>query len=349
MLALGTAFRLSPAFSEFYTLKIAPIFKVPISFISSLFPFSLGESFIVLLIFLGVITFASAVLKLVAIIWQKDIISHFKSFLKILICCAIYIFCVFFLTFASSYSRIPISKSLKIDEVEMSEENICVALEAVTKELELLSSKLPITPASSTYSTDNFEELSEKVFKSALKAYKKYPIYQRPICEAKPIAFSEMLAYTGISGIYTFFTGESNVNTAFSDYTVPFTIAHEYSHQMGIGSEKEAEFSALLICLESDDPYIRYSAYSQVAITLSNLLYDINPKEFEKAFRTFPTCLINDIYISSENSKKYEETVADEIASAINDTYLSLNGDDGVISYSLSSKLYVSYFLRSNE
>lgn len=347
MLLLGTAFRASSVFSEFYTLKIAPLFRMPISILSSFFPFSLGESFAVLLVILTLVTLISAIHKLFGVLFHKNVQTHLRSYSKIIFYCFFYIVVVFFLTFASSYSREPIGKTLGIKEVEMSKENICKALGRVTDELNSIAPQISVSPYTASYSRDSFEETANKVMEGAKSAYKKYPIYQKPFCVAKPVAFSEALAYTGISGVYTFFTGESNVNVAFSDYTLPFTMAHEYSHQMGMGSEKEAEFSALLICMECDDPYIRYSAYSQVAITLSNLLYDIDTEEFEKAFMKLPACLINDIYVSSENSKKYSETVADEIASAINDTYLSINGDEGVISYSQSSRLYVSYFLRS--
>ena len=134
----------------------------------------------------------------------------------------------------------------------MSAENVVLALDNVTDELNSLADSIEFTQGQSTNHGYSFNQLSKKVRNAARKASMKYPIFQKGVFTAKAIAFSEPMAYTGISGVYGFFTGEANINTSFSDYSMPFTIAHEYSHQMGIGSEKEAEFAALLICMESD-------------------------------------------------------------------------------------------------
>ncbi len=346
---LGALFRMSPDFSELYTLKVAPLFRIPLSFLTSVFPFSLGESFVIILLIFAIITLLSGLRLLVMRIFKKECASYFKNYLKIILYSLGFIYFTYAFAFQSTYSRVPISESLEMETVEMNAQNVSAALDKITLELNGIASQLEYTRDNGTYCDLDFSQMASEVLASARKASQRYPIYQKHSFRAKPLTFSEPLAYTGISGIYSFFTGEANINTAFWRYSIPFTMAHEYSHQMGIGSEKEAEFSALLICLESEHPYVRYSAYSQAAITLSNILFRLDEEAFYNAFSAFPACLVNDIYLSSKSSQKYSQTFVDEVAEAINDTYLSLNGDEGVVSYSLSSQLYTAYFLSGKQ
>ncbi len=341
---LGIAFSANAEFAELYTLFISPIIRLPISFISSLFPFSLGESLVLITALMTAAAAISGIRLLIIKALKLKGQSNFKNYCKIIGCILAFVYFTYTLTFQSSYSRVPISETLGIKAVDMTAENVFSAIENAASELKKLDGEIYYRTGEPTRSDMAFDEMSEEVLECAKSAAKKYPIFQRLVIRAKPIAFSEPMSYTAISGVYTFFTGESNVNTSFSEYTLPFTAAHEYSHQMGIGSEKEAEFSAMLICLESDKAYVKYSAYSQVIITLLNTLYDIDENAFYDAFSMLPTYLIGDMYASSASSAKYSETKADEIASAVNDTYLSLSGDGGVVSYSLSAQLYTAYF-----
>lgn len=348
-IVLGILFRVSKGFAELYTLRVAPIFRIPLSFITSVFPFSIGESIILLLVVLGLATVLSLLCKAVTRMVKIEAECHYKTYFKIFLSVLAFIFFTYAYAFSSSYSRIPIGNTMGLEEVEMTAESVAAALDEVTEELRITAEEIEFFPGRPTSSGLSFDQIASEVRSSAARATEKYGFYQKLPFKAKPIAFSLPLAYTGISGVYSFFTGESNVNTVYPEYTLPFTIAHEYSHQMGIGSEKEAELSALLICLESDLPFIRYSAYSQVSITLLNLLFELDEEAFYDRFSALPRCLVNDVYLSSVNSQKYSETYADEIAEAINDTYLSVSGDEGVVSYDLSAKLYVAYFLRSQQ
>lgn len=345
--ALGIAFRVWEGFAELYTLRIAPIFRVPLSFVTSLFPFSVGESTVLLLIVLAGAALTSLLYKSIARLFKKDAECHYKTYFKIFFSIIAFIYFTYVFAFSSSYSRASISDTMGLEKVEMTKDSVFRAVMEVTEELQEISGEIEYVNGQPTRSGMSFGELAAEVLECADKASDRYPFFQKRPFKAKAIAFSTPMAYTGISGVYSFFTGESNVNTVFPEFTLPFTTAHEYSHQMGIGSEKEAEFSALLICLESNEPFIRYSAYSQVAITLMNLLFELDEEMFYECFSSLPSCLVNDIYLSSISGQKYSETYADEIAEAINDTYLSVSGDEGVVSYDLSSQLYVAYFLRS--
>ncbi|MBQ7897369.1 MAG: DUF3810 domain-containing protein [Clostridia bacterium] len=343
---LRRAFDVSESFSEVYTLSVAPILKFPLSFITSFLPFSVFESAIVIFALITVIFFLSLLKRAFFKLIKKECVSYHKVYFKIICYCLIFAFLSFVFTFESSYTRKSIDSHIGLESVEMNAENVALALDRVIEETEKLAEEIDYVPTRPTVLKMSFKELAKAILEATEKAEEKYGYLQSYSYPAKPIAFSLPLAYTGISGIYGYFTGEANINTEFADYSLPFTMAHEYSHQRGIGPENEAEFSAFLICMESSDPYIRYSAYSQVAITLSNLLYEYDEELFYNAFMRFPDVLYYDVYHSSKTYEEYSKTPVDEVASAINNTYLLSNGDEGVISYSLSAQLYTAYLLK---
>lgn len=70
---------------------------------------------------------------------------------------------------------------------------------------------------------------------------------QKPtnIHNIKPSLFATAMNYTGILGYYNPFTTEAQYNPNLPHSQIPFTIAHENAHQMGIAREQEAHFSPI--------------------------------------------------------------------------------------------------------
>ncbi|MBQ9411702.1 MAG: DUF3810 domain-containing protein [Oscillospiraceae bacterium] len=90
---------------------------------------------------------------------------------------------------------------------------------------------------------------------------------------AKPFFFSRCLSYIHFTGFYFPFTAEANINTDSPGCLVPSTVAHELAHQRGVAEEDEANFAAVLACLEDGDPVYCYSACLLAYIHLGNALY----------------------------------------------------------------------------
>ena len=118
---------------------------------------------------------------------------------------------------------------------------------------------------------------------------------------------SELMSYTHITGVYTFFTGEANINVAFPDYTIPYTAAHELAHQRGIAREDEANFVAFLVCNESDDPYIRYSAYLNLYEYVASSLYSADPELYFDVRYTIPLDIRREMAAYSDFFEKYRD------------------------------------------
>ena len=182
----------------------------------------------------------------------------------------------------------------------------------------------------------------------AKKAADKYPFIAKLSSNLKYVMLSEPMSYTHITGVYTFFTGESNININFPDYTIPFTAAHELSHQRGIARENEANFCAFLICMESDDPYIRYSAYVNMYEYFSSPLYSASSELYYDLSAKIDNRIKQEMRAFNEFFDKYEKNVAANVSSTINNTYLQIQGQEaGSKSYGLVVDLAVAYLLRN--
>ena len=100
-----------------------------------------------------------------------------------------------------------------------------------------------------------------------------FPCLSGPECRAKPFMFSKIMSYLDFTGFFFPFTGEASINTDSPACFIPSTIAHELAHQRGVAAEDEANFAAVLACLENGDPIYCYSACLLAYTHLGNALY----------------------------------------------------------------------------
>ena len=155
---------------------------------------------------------------------------------------------------------------------------------------------------------------------------------------------SELMNYTHITGVYSYFTGEANIDIAFPDYTIPFTAAHELAHQRGIAREDEANFIAFLVCTESDDPYIRYSGYLYVYNYVASALYKTDYELYKSAYFSLPEDIRLEKIAYSKFFDKYRDSVASNVSETVNNTFLTIQGTAGTISYDMVTDLAVRYY-----
>ena len=177
------------------------------------------------------------------------------------------------------------------------------------------------------------------------RLHQDHPIFTRFSSSVKPVILSETMSYTHITGIYTFFTGEANLNVNFPDYSLPFTAAHELAHQRGFAREKEANFIAFLVCIHADNPYTRYSGYVNLVEYLSNALYSADRDLWRETFDTLDMRIRYEMQAYNDFYDKYKDNTVADISNAVNDTYLKVQGQtEGTKSYGLVVDLAVSYY-----
>jgi len=79
--------------------------------------------------------------------------------------------------------------------------------------------------------------------------------------DPKPLILSRLASWGGVSGFYIPFTGEVTYNEDIPSFDLPMAIAHHKAHQRGYAREDEANFIGYIVCINSTDPFVRYSGY----------------------------------------------------------------------------------------
>jgi hypothetical protein len=161
----------------------------------------------------------------------------------------------------------------------------------------------------------------------------------------KPVFSSEVLTRLGISGIYIPFTAEPNYNADIPDFQMPFSIAHEMAHQRGVARESEANFVAYVVCVNSRDPFVRYSGYRNGLGVLSEL-YRVEPEKAKELAKQLSSGYRDDSRRAALFWAK-ASGAAGALSQRVNDLYLRANRvKAGVADYSNSTTLIIAYHLR---
>ncbi len=336
---LYVLFLLIPEFSDFFNKYISPIIRAFLSYQTTWIPFSLAEMFLILIPVIIVVVVG------IGAKYYSDSWRNVGVFCVIMISIASYVFSTYALGFVPSYHGSTLDQKMELDKqpvtaVEL-EETALILAEALREE-----SKYVI------YNGDGFSvmpygynELNDKLMDAYEKACKKYDFISPLHSNIKEIILSEPMTYTHISGVYTFFTGEANLNVNYPDFVLPYTAAHEFAHQRGIAREDEANFVAFLVCMESDDHYIRYSAYLNLYEYVSNALYSANYNAYVDTYYKLPYGAITDMAAYAKFFEKYQKTVVSDVSGAVNDTFLNINGvEEGSKSYGMVVDLAVAYY-----
>lgn len=271
----------------------------------------------------------------------------YAKYVCFLLCIVMVIYSSFVMTLGTAYHVKTLDQKMGINTELVSAKELydtaSILIEGAEKELENVNFQY----GSSSVMPYDLNTMNKYLNQAAKKAADKYPFISKLSSNLKYVMLSEPMSYTHITGVYTFFTGESNININFPDYTIPFTAAHELSHQRGIARENEANFCAFLICMESDDPYIRYSAYVNMYEYFSSPLYSASSDLYYDLSAGIDNRIVQEMRAYNEFFDKYEKNVAANVSGTINNTYLQIQGqEEGSKSYGLVVDLAVAYLLR---
>jgi len=92
-------------------------------------------------------------------------------------------------------------------------------------------------------------------------AAKEYPFIQYQKLSLKTMLMGPLQSYTGYGGYIFPFTGEAHVNFYMPAFNLHFTTCHEMAHQVGYGTESEANLIGFLACRRGLKKVMQYSAY----------------------------------------------------------------------------------------
>ncbi len=336
---LYVTFIFSPSFADFFNRYPAAFLRAALAKISGFLPVSIAETVVMLL---------PLIIVIVIIKMFKAAKGELKDTARMLICTASVLalfFSSFTLLFASGYRGSTLDEKLGLPRTSVSAAELHDTAKILNSELEKLIPELTFNTNKGTVMPYSFFEMNDHLQDAYKKAAKKYDFLPSFTSTIKPVILSEPMTYTHIAGIYTFFTGESNINTNFPDYTLPFTAAHELAHQRGIAREDEANFVAFLVCIESDDPYIRYSGYMSVYEYVLSALYQADQKAYSSMLKETSSFLISEIQAYNEFFEKYRDNVVANVSGSVNNGYLQSQGQSaGSKSYGMVVDLAVAYY-----
>ena len=243
------------------------------------------------------------------------------------------------------YNR-PVAEKLELNREDLSPEQLRDTALILIDQIE---QDLPyVVFPQDTYSamTFSYGEMNDKLNAAYDTLCDTYPDFERLHSNTKPVMLSEPWTYTHISGMYTFFTGEANVNVNYPDFIVVSSAAHEMAHQRGINREDEANFIAYLVCSMSEDPYVRYCGNIDVLNSVLSQLYSASQELYWQVSDLVPKEVKQENTAYSQFFDQYRETVVSEVSTAVNDKFITSNNQPaGVKSYGLVVDLVAAYLL----
>ena len=188
----------------------------------------------------------------------------------------------------------------------------------------------------------NIDKLKEKVKIPIIKSdYKNVSV--------KKSLFSLPLTYMGFSGYINPFTNEANINYKIPSTSLIFVINHEIAHQLGIASEKDANFISYLMLISSDNEYLKYCGLSYALRLCLNELYKLDYEKYKYLLESINKGIIKDYAEINKFWKNYEGKI-EEISKKSYDIYLKQNNiQSGIKNYNESISLILKYKFQGNE
>lgn len=258
-----------------------------------------------------------------------------------LLCLAAVVFFAYVLLCGVNYHRYPVAYHFNLSVENSSMEELTELF------IELADTASGLRTQLTTENENGVYELpfSKRVLgQEAKKAYEalaeQYPIFGGIYPAPKPVHFSRLMSYTEITGVFTPWTMEANVNIDISPYSIGSTMCHELAHLRGFMREDEANYISYRACMASDSVDLQYSGTMLALINTGNALYRQNADAYFEVYREHISAAVSrDLTANNAYWEQFEkpvigETTAGEIMEKVNDTYLKANDQtDGTKSY----------------
>ena len=333
----------SVKFADFFNYYLSTPVRQILAQVTSIFPFSLTETLLFASPILLVVVFIRGIKN--AKISLKDTIRFLSKIVSVLL----FIFITFVWTYSSGFHNTTIDKKLGLETEKLSKYDLYDASIIIVSNLNELSNEIIYDNTGASVMPYDYYELSAKICDAYDIYEEKYGVIINFDSIVKPIILSGPMTYTHISGIYTFYTGESNINTNYPDFIVASSATHEMAHQRGVARENEANFISFVVMVNSNDTFLKYSAYLDVYSDILSALYSADKDLYKEVVSKLDLKVKNDLESYSKFFDKYRDSVASEVTGNLNDSYLQANGQkEGTKSYGMIVDLTCAYLKKEN-
>jgi hypothetical protein len=320
----------------FYAIKIFPNFSLFLSKIFGLFSFSAGEIILVILI-LSLIYYIIYFVKNPS----KKLAVEYSS--RIVLTVSIIYFLFWTLWGLNNY-RIPLEEYLEYEIEELSIDDLKEAALYIIDEIKILENRMGVDEKNlPVFEVDKVEMLNRsKIYFDAYAESVEY-LAKGNYSNPKPMIFSEVMSHLNYTGIYNPFTSEPNVNVNIPYYKIPFVATHEIAHQRGIAGEREANFIAFVVSVESGNDDFIYSAYLSGLIYITNAIYKEDRETYFSVREEFSESIEAVLKDNAEYWDKYNTVIA-EIGEKNNNAFLKSTGQpQGTKSYGMVVDFITAY------
>jgi len=239
------------AVERYYSKGFYPVICHVLHPVFNVFPFSVGD---ILYIFI-IVYLLYAVFRLFRFCFKKEFKRAGIFFMGLIIGIETAIL-TFYIFWGMNYYRPPAGDLFSLRDSSYTTAD----LKAVTAML--------IDSANATRSRITARDLSQnnnEIYQTAVRSIRKLSrdsVNFRTFSPGiKPSLLTPLLNYMTTSGYFNPFTGEAQMNYQMPIFDRPVTACHEMSHQMGFGTEDEANFGGFIAGIGSNDRLLRYSAY----------------------------------------------------------------------------------------
>lgn len=336
---------------EIFAKRIFKALSVGISFLTGWLPFSLAECMVIAAPFLAaglVILFA---VKLSRAGGEGEAFGIWMNAVLHMAIAVSLVFFIYVVGCGMNYYRYPVSYYLGLTVEKSSEEELKELLTDLADTASSLRAELTVDENGVYELPVSKKELAKLTAEAYQPLSEQYDIFGGRYPAPKQILLSHWMSYTQITGIYTCWTMEANVNIDISDYSIASTMCHELAHLRGFIREDEANYIAYLACMASNSKDLQYSGAMHALIYTGNALYRKNPEAYYEIMQNhYSDGVRMDLIANNEYWKQFENTKIAETSEKVNDTYLKANNQtDGTQSYGRVVDLLLAEYRRQKK
>ncbi|MFC3559608.1 DUF3810 domain-containing protein [Pedobacter jamesrossensis] len=310
------------AVQKYYSTGFYPYISSSLRFISSIFPFAIGD--IIYALIIGYVLY-----KIIRFYKRRKTLTKHNRItvpLQVLNFFLI-LYVVFKIVWGLNYSRPSVSEELGIGNEKYTVKELVLLGDYFVKktnDLKLKQSKIP------AYTIKELETNSAAAYNLMAKKNSLFS-YKNP--SLKAVLNPWIISKVGIEGYYAPLTGEANMNMNLPDFVKPYVSCHEIAHQLGIAYEDEANLLGYLTASNSPDVNYQYSANYEM---LRYILFEVrmkSPDDYKILHDKLAPGVLADFKTEKEFWRKYNGEMFGYMDAAF-DSFLKLNNQKkGIDSY----------------
>lgn len=339
---LLAASRRVPGFAQWYSATVYPVIVSALGIASGKLPFSLAE---MLCAAAGVLVITGALVTVIRTVRSSHSkLTPLASFIRHILLFAAVLLFLYSANCGVNYYRDSFVPEEVYEEAEFTDDDLFAFCEYTAEKLQECyrsdDDGIPAYPGK--------KELREMAVAAMENLSKDYPELSGNYPAPKYLTYmSRFFSSMGVSGIYSPFTVEANVNGEMPGMEMPFTSCHELSHLRGFMNEGEANYIGWLACINSTEPSFRRSGWLIAWDYAGSALRKADEERFYSIYEKLPDKAVREL----EDNYLFwneHETQASEVQNKVNDAYLRSNGQaNGILTYGQLTGLMIMWYIES--